>query len=157
MKVAHTKAFYWTRFEAIWIEIIYLQSVLIISNLKLYYNSSSFSRDLYTKLLREFNVSDISHVKDIRGLRVYPSNLALEVLWNPFISEEFLNVRSMRCFWWDIQFLNQTTFLCRLSPVVYIPLIQSYKWNMEVPYFSIDKAHLMYNAHPKIFDIPFDV
>jgi hypothetical protein len=24
-------------------------------------------------------------------------------------------------------------------------------------YFSIGNAHLMYNAHPKIFDIPFDV
>ena len=24
-------------------------------------------------------------------------------------------------------------------------------------YFSIDNVHLMYNAHPKLFDIPFDV
>jgi len=24
-------------------------------------------------------------------------------------------------------------------------------------YFSIDNAHLMYNAHPKFFHIPFDV
>jgi hypothetical protein len=27
----------------------------------------------------------------------------------------------------------------------------------NIPYFSIDKAHLMYNANPKLFDIPFDV
>ena len=27
----------------------------------------------------------------------------------------------------------------------------------KLPYFSIDNAHLMYNAHPKFFDIPFDV
>jgi hypothetical protein len=27
----------------------------------------------------------------------------------------------------------------------------------RVPYFSIDNAHLMYNAHPKLFHIPFDV
>ena len=26
-----------------------------------------------------------------------------------------------------------------------------------LPYFSIDDAHLMYNAHPKLFDVPFDV
>jgi hypothetical protein len=26
-----------------------------------------------------------------------------------------------------------------------------------IQYFSIDNAHLMYNAHPKLFDIPFDV
>jgi hypothetical protein len=26
-----------------------------------------------------------------------------------------------------------------------------------VPYFSIDNAHLMYNAQPKFFDISFDV
>jgi hypothetical protein len=26
-----------------------------------------------------------------------------------------------------------------------------------IPYFSLDNAHLMYNAHPKLFDIPFDV
>jgi hypothetical protein len=26
-----------------------------------------------------------------------------------------------------------------------------------LPYFSIDNTHLMYNAHPKLFDIPFDV
>jgi hypothetical protein len=24
-------------------------------------------------------------------------------------------------------------------------------------YFSIDNAHLLYNAHPDFFDIPFDV
>jgi hypothetical protein len=23
--------------------------------------------------------------------------------------------------------------------------------------FSVDNAHLMYNAHPKFFDLPFDV
>ena len=28
---------------------------------------------------------------------------------------------------------------------------------IQVPYFSIDNAHLMYNAHPNFFDIPFDV
>ena len=27
----------------------------------------------------------------------------------------------------------------------------------NIPYFSIDNAHLMYNAQPKLFDIPFDV
>ena len=27
----------------------------------------------------------------------------------------------------------------------------------KIPYFSIDNAHLMYNAHPNFFDIPFDV
>jgi hypothetical protein len=27
----------------------------------------------------------------------------------------------------------------------------------HIPYFSIDKAHLMYNPHPKIFDVSFDV
>jgi hypothetical protein len=27
----------------------------------------------------------------------------------------------------------------------------------KIPYFSIDNAHVMYNAHPKLFDIPFDV
>jgi hypothetical protein len=27
----------------------------------------------------------------------------------------------------------------------------------EIPYFSIDNAHLMYNTHPKFFDILFDV
>jgi hypothetical protein len=26
-----------------------------------------------------------------------------------------------------------------------------------IPYFSIDNAHIMYNAHPKLFDISFDV
>jgi hypothetical protein len=26
-----------------------------------------------------------------------------------------------------------------------------------VPYSSIDNAHRMYNVHPKLFDIPFDV
>jgi hypothetical protein len=26
-----------------------------------------------------------------------------------------------------------------------------------VPYFSIDNAHLIYNGHPKHFDIPFYV
>jgi hypothetical protein len=26
-----------------------------------------------------------------------------------------------------------------------------------IPYISIDNAHLMYNAHPKLFDIPFDI
>jgi hypothetical protein len=26
-----------------------------------------------------------------------------------------------------------------------------------IPYFSIDNEHLVYNAHPKLFDIPFDV
>jgi hypothetical protein len=26
-----------------------------------------------------------------------------------------------------------------------------------IPYFSIDNAHLMYKAQPKLFDIPFDV
>jgi hypothetical protein len=27
----------------------------------------------------------------------------------------------------------------------------------QVPYFSVDNAHLIYNAHSKLFDIPFDV
>jgi hypothetical protein len=29
--------------------------------------------------------------------------------------------------------------------------------HQDIPYFSIDNAHLMYNARPKYFDIPFDV
>jgi hypothetical protein len=28
---------------------------------------------------------------------------------------------------------------------------------IKIPYFSIDYAHLMYNAHPKLFDILFYV
>jgi hypothetical protein len=28
---------------------------------------------------------------------------------------------------------------------------------VKLPYFSIDKAHLIYNAHPNIFIAPFDV
>jgi len=28
---------------------------------------------------------------------------------------------------------------------------------MYVPYFPTDNAHLMYNAHPKLFYIPFEV
>jgi hypothetical protein len=36
--------------------------------------------------------------------------------------------------------------------------LKSIAWqNKSLPYFLIDKAHLMYNAHPKLFDIPFDV
>jgi hypothetical protein len=28
---------------------------------------------------------------------------------------------------------------------------------LQITYFSVDKAHLMYNAHLNFFDIPFDV
>ena len=45
-------------------------------------------------------------------------------------------------------------------------LLESYKlylevftlmriWLQNVPYFSIDNAHLMYNAHPKLFTLYF--
>jgi len=32
-----------------------------------------------------------------------------------------------------------------------------YVTNMNIPYFPTDNAHLMYNAHPKLFYIPFEV
>jgi len=45
-----------------------------------------------------------------------------------------------------------------LQSVLYFKAVTSlHGIRMYVPYFSIDNAHLMYNAHPKFFDIPFDV
>jgi len=58
-------------------------------------------RDLCIKLLREFNDSDISHVTS-----PWPSKLSFKsrpgCLKNTFISEDFVNVRNMRCVWWNI-------------------------------------------------------
>ena len=35
--------------------------------------------------------------------------------------------------------------------------VDKYKITFKLPYFPTDNAHLTYNAHPKLFYIPFEV
>jgi hypothetical protein len=130
--ISHTKVCHWTRYQDNSADVIYSQSVLIIYNLRLSYRSSGFqdicAPNFYVNLTYlTFATWHISVAFEIT-LPVSPWKY-----WkNPFISEDFVNFRNMKCVWWNIQFLTQRACPFRLSPVVYIPLIQSYVPNLEV-------------------------
>jgi hypothetical protein len=53
----------------------------------------------------------------------------------------------------NLSYLSRTLFSSRTAYSVVEPLAEF----VILPYFSIDNANIMYNAHPNFFYIPFDV
>ena len=73
-------------------------------------------------------------------LYIYSTNVGTEyfkhALYSPFFS-----LQNAVCF----------IMLTSLVPVFFTFYLQGVLKLKEIPYFSIDNAHLMYNAHPKLF------